>query len=346
MHDDALDGALERFATRGPEFGPGLSNHGPMAAEALVALGRGEEVERWARWYIDRLGDAPSAHNPIDPTNWREALGDIARAADWSAFFARELEVHPWRDAVATWGPRLMPGIMAGATHGVLRTAHAVRSLERGETRGRVRELAEGLAYFAARYQPLPGAPGAGGALLPSDAIARVQRMPADAPRRGLIFKVVGGVPAETFAPAINLVDDTVDAGAFIASLTRTFVRQYLANADAAAIAFIHTVTAPASLRTLAPYFAEEDARGALRYAWQACAAVYAAYARMPAAPLPGDIAPATFDRADLVEQAVAARDEHAIKFTEACLREYAESADAAFIEAARDVVRRLRAPA
>lgn len=344
MHDDALDGALERFASRGPEFGPGLSNHGPMAAEALVALGRADAVERWAGWYIERLGDAPGARNPIDATNWREALGDIARAADWSAFFARELGEHPWRDVVGVWAPRFMPGIMAGATHGVLRTAHAVRSLERGETPRRVHELGEGLAYFAARYQPLPAVAGAGGALLPADAIARVQRMPEDAPRRGLIFKVVGEVPAETFAAAINLVDATVDADAFIGNLTRTFVRQYTANADAAAIAFIHTVTAPASLRTLVPYLAADAARDALRYAWQACAAVYAAYARMPAAPLPPASSPSEFDRADLIEQAVAARDEHAIKFTEACFREYAATGDAAFIDAARDVVRRLRA--
>lgn len=345
MHAGMLDDALGRFAARGPEFGPGLSNHGPMAAEALVALGRGEEVERWAGWYISRLGDAPQVRNPIGADNWRGALGDIARVADWSAFFRRKVAEHPWREVVATWTPRLVPGIMAGATHGVLRTAHAVRSLERGETPRRVEELADGLGYFAARYQALPTAPGRGGALSPSEAIAHVQRMADDAPRRGLIFKVVAQVPAERFADAINLVDPDVDPAMFIGDLTRTFVRQYLANADAAAIAFIHTVTAPASLRTLAPYLSPDDARDALRYAWQACAAVYAAYARAPQRPLVSDGAEGgAFDRADLVEQAVAARDEHAIKFTEACLREYDASGDGAFIDAARDAVRRLRA--
>ena len=39
-NEDALDEALERLARKGPEYGGGLSNHGPMAAEALVALGR------------------------------------------------------------------------------------------------------------------------------------------------------------------------------------------------------------------------------------------------------------------------------------------------------------------
>ena len=49
-------------------------------------------------------------------------------------------------------------------------------------------------------------------------------------------------------------------------------------------------------------------------------------------------------DTADIVDQAVAARDEHAIKFTEACLREHAMHPDAIYIDAARDVVQRLRA--
>jgi len=34
----AIDSALERLRETGPEFTGGLSNHGPMAAEALVAL--------------------------------------------------------------------------------------------------------------------------------------------------------------------------------------------------------------------------------------------------------------------------------------------------------------------
>ena len=45
---NVLDSVLERFATTGPEYGPGLSNHGPMASEALVVLGRPEAAEAWA----------------------------------------------------------------------------------------------------------------------------------------------------------------------------------------------------------------------------------------------------------------------------------------------------------
>ena len=342
MTSETLDGALERFASRGPEFGPGLSNHGPMAAEALVALGRADAVEAWSEWYARRLEDPLPRSSPIPRDGWREALGDIRRAGDWTQFFVRELGEHPWQGVLDEWVARLAPGMIAGATHGILRTAHAVRSLDRGENRQRLRELADGLAYWAARYQPLPSSNGvANGTSGVPDALRRVERMDAGASRRGLIFEVVRSIDSATFAPVIAYLDTSVAVDAFVSDATRTFVRQYLANAQASAIAFVHTVTAPSALRILAPHLAPSTTRSAMRYAWQACAAIYAAYGGGDS-PVIEDASP--LDRPDLIDRAVAARDEHAIKFTEACLREYACTPDPAFLLAADDAVRRLRA--
>ena len=39
-----IDEALEIVHRTGPEFGPGLSNHAPMGAEAMVAMGRADAV--------------------------------------------------------------------------------------------------------------------------------------------------------------------------------------------------------------------------------------------------------------------------------------------------------------
>ena len=36
--EHVLDESLNRLAATGPEFGGGLSNHGPMGAEALVVV--------------------------------------------------------------------------------------------------------------------------------------------------------------------------------------------------------------------------------------------------------------------------------------------------------------------
>jgi hypothetical protein len=311
-----------------------------MAVDALVAMGRGDGVERWAEWYATRLDEPPSAKNPIAQDGWREALGNIRRAGDWSAFFRRELGEQTWRDVLRTWAPRLLPGMMAGATHGILRTAHAVRAIERTETPQRIGELAEGLAYWAARYQELPSASAAPGSLAAADALQRVAFL--DDTRRGrfLIFEQVKALPADEFAPAISLIDVDRALEIFVDDITRTFVRQYLANAGHAAIGFVHTVTAPSALRTLAPLLDAATQRQAMRYAWQACAAIYGAYGRAGEAPALGAV---DVDAEDLIDRAVAARDEHAIKFTEACLREHRRSGDGAFIAAAADACQRLR---
>lgn len=341
MTDTVFDEVLDRFARTGPEFGPGLSNHGPMGAEALVTMGRSEVIRGWSEWYAARLREHPAARNPIAPEDWREALGDIGRAGDWVAFFDHELQAVPWRNVLDRWVVRLGPGVMAGATHGILRTAHAVRALSSGDGRRRRHELAEGLGYWAARYQELPGKPGAAGTLDVPGALATVPRSAGSIQHRGLIFETVKEIDAGSFAPVINSVA-TADLDEFVSGITRTFVRQYLANSGHASIAFVHTVTAPSALRILAPHLTPKTRAAAARYAWQAVASIYAAYATGEAPDVPVDAADA-LDAADLIDQAVAARDEHAIKFTEACLREHRSTGDPAFIVAARDAVVRLK---
>ncbi len=338
-----LDEALDRFATTGPEFGGGLANHGPMATEALMALGRADALPLWTEWYAGRLSEHPQARNPIAAADWREALGEVGRVGDWIAYFEGEVREQPWRDLLETWVGRLGPGFMASATHGMLRTAHAVRSLAGGESPVRLREFAEGLGYWAARYQELPSATGAAGAMRVSDALTRVPRVDPARRKYGFIFDAVKVIDAEAFGPVLNYVATDVDIDTFISDVTRTFVRHYLANAQKAGIGFVHTVTAPSALRILAPHLSDGTRVAAMRYAWQACASIYAAYGDVAPDGVPAVEGPVAFDAADLIDQAVTGRDEHAIKFTEACLREHRISGDPAFIVAARDAVVRFR---
>ena len=106
-------------------------------------------------------------------------------------------------------------------------------------------------------------------------------------------------------------------------------------------IAFVHTVTAPSALRLLAPYLSDADARLAARYAWQACAAIYAWYSTPPP-PSTADLTPPTEDSEALLDRAVAAGGAHTIKFTEACLREYALNPKPVYLVAARDAAERV----
>src|SRR5215813_14036795 len=157
-----LDEAYQRLHATGPEFDGWLSNHGPMAAEAMVRHGHADTVHRWLDGYMRRLEEFPRGSGPIG-SDWQDALGDPRRIADWTACFGREVAEQPWRQTLETWWPRLLPGVVAAATHGVIRVGHAVRALaEDGEDADHLAELAHGLAYWAARWQPVPGVPTAG----------------------------------------------------------------------------------------------------------------------------------------------------------------------------------------
>src|SRR5207244_2205351 len=175
-----IDDALEVLKDTGPEFGGGLSNHGPMAAEALIALGRSDLVMTCVERYLPSLDEHPAARRAISHDDWRTALGDNRRVGDWIAFFDGELVDRPWEAVLDEWAIRLAPGLVAAGTHGLIRTAHAVRSLGEAETPARRHELAEGLGYWAARYHPLPEQRAREGNLKPSQAIGRVERLPPE----------------------------------------------------------------------------------------------------------------------------------------------------------------------
>src|SRR5206468_6951527 len=114
----------------------------------------------------------PEAVEAITVETWPQAIGDIRRITDWTTFFRHQLDEAPIGDVLGLWVPRLLPGLMAAATHGVIRTAHALRSLGELDTPPRRAELAAGLAYWAARYQTLPGTVSLTGRLRVDDALA------------------------------------------------------------------------------------------------------------------------------------------------------------------------------
>src|SRR5262249_12460523 len=66
----AMDEALERLRGRGPEMTTGMQSHGPMAAQALVALGRGDAAQ-WADRYRRHLGLMPAVTSPLNIETWR-----------------------------------------------------------------------------------------------------------------------------------------------------------------------------------------------------------------------------------------------------------------------------------
>ncbi len=342
---DPIDEAYAIFARTGPEFGGGLSNHGPMASEALAAMRRPGAVARWAQRYTKRLEPHPSASSRIserDSANdWREALGRQKRVGDWIVFFDESLKQAPWRVVLDRWVARLAPGIAAAAFHGVLRTAHAARSLGDRENATRLHELAEGLGYWAATYQPLPGSLDGPRDALPSRAIESVERLPRERRKLGG-FLTDGIAQLATFAPfndVVAMVDTRGDLSVLLSDLTETFARVYVKNAIGigGVIVFIHCVTGSGAVRNVSPYINDETARAAARYAWQAAAGLYAAFGIASPSHEEPRLPHLSID--ELTDRAIANADEHAIKFTEACIHEYSLNPKPVYLAAATHAI-------
>src|SRR5271154_6435676 len=320
-----LDETLDLMAPMGPDLANGFSNHAPMAIEAMCAMRRADAVMPWFDGYRASLAPRRARVARLTDESWRAALGDSRRTEDWFEFFRNEIEERPWAELLDTWAARL--------------------ALE--DNTSRRRELADGLAYWAAEYMPLPAARHKSARAMPSQAIARVQIIPPET-RPGKLGALTDALAQlDSFPPfkdTLDAVDPAGDASAFLSDLAGTFARVFLANAHDTytTIAFVHAVTGPSALRPLLPYLRDETAHSALAYAWQAAAAMYATFGTR------ADLSRIYIDEAkvpdadELIDRAIACGDEHAIKFTEVCLREHAFKADHAFFAAAAHAIQML----
>ncbi|WP_206185114.1 questin oxidase family protein [Thermoactinospora rubra] len=350
MSGGVLNEAYERFHRTGPEWGEDqLTNHGPMAVEVLVRRGRADRVDRWVQAYLDRLDEMPSRTADITDADWREALGDGRRVGDWAAYFGRALAERPWREVLATWWERLLPGIVAGTTHGVIRVGHVVRALLAGaETPATLDELAHGLAFWAARSRPFPPAGPPSGRLSPPAALRSVPRIPDQrgnvAGRFGQLAHLPGWKAAVAgLAPAATPEEVPVRLADLVAAATLG----YLAHGHGQPVLLVHTATAPNAVLHTLPALPRELWAPSLTAIWTTTAAIYSAYAPPEAAPRsalptppggPGAVA-------EVLERAVDHADEHVIKFTDTAAEVYTRTGNPDALAAALRVTE-LIAPA
>lgn len=322
-----LDEALERLHTSGPERLGRLTNHAPMVVETLASRGQSVAVHRWLDRYEVKLEEFPASVAPVTEANWHTALGDPRRAADWIAYFSRELADHPWRELLAVWWPRLLPGIYGGSTHPVIRVGHTVRTLiEGGENAPRVTELAHGLGYWAARHRPISGITQLPDVADATEALAAVP--PIGDPRGGFPdrLSVVDRLP--TWAAGVN---DPEDVRRRLAELVRAATHRYATHGHGEETMLVHAATAPnAVLRTL-PALPRTLWVPSLHAAWTASAAVTAMY--------PTEVpityaSPGRITAEEAFERALAHGDEHVIKLTDTAMDVDDEQALAAALRA------------
>ena len=344
METQVLDDALTVFAATAPQYGSlGLANHGPMVAEALAHLGRDDAISGWVERYRRRLDVAPApATRPLTEEDWPAALGQADRFPEWLALFEREVADRPPGAVVGEWAPRLLPGAVGAATHGLIRTGHAVRALAAADTAPRRLEVASGLAFWASSYRELPGPPLLIGHEGVAEALADLPYLPEEAPRQVLISDMVAGVDeiADEFEQAVASLGWTGGAVELLDELAAGGARAYLRNADAGGtIGLLHAITSPLAAELLLPWLAEEDRDAALGYVWQAVAALHVAYDVDRQSPEPDQHVPSADS---LVDGALASGDEHAIKLTEATLRSFERNGEPALLWAAADASTRL----
>lgn len=342
MDTAILNEAYERLRATGPEWGADtLTNHGPMAVEVLVRRGHADEVHRWVDAYIARLDELPAAGDRITPHNWREALGDGRRIGDWTRYLERQVAEQPWRDVLAAWWPRLLPGIAAGATHGVIRTSHAVRTLLGGdEERPALTELAHALAFWAARWRPVPGVAEPAGA---SDAGAALDAVPRLADQQGPIAGRLARLGTLAQWPpalaALRGASEPADVPARLADLVSAATARYLRYGQASPVLLVHTATAPNAVLHTLPALPDQAWLPSLAAVWAASAAITAAYAPAAgAAPAEHRAPPGQDAAADLLERAVAHGDEHVIKFTDTAVDAFGYAHDPDVLAAAARV--------
>jgi hypothetical protein len=297
---DTVNEALDRLAVYGPEWGPGFAFHAPMVAEALASLGYYDQVPEWieSNRRIRRYSPMPGPQRSLDrsdPADLDAARGDGARFADWVGLFDRELAERPWREVLRSWWPRLLPGLCGALGHGMIRTAHAARVLNTvtEPTAAQRHELAQGLAFWAARYwSPAPPGPDS-----PLAAAAALNPTPHEARAR--------------------LLEATATAAGVLAD-----------RAPIPTIPLVHMVTIPAAVDLLLPVLPVELHPDSYRFAVQASAAVLRSFSAhlQPADRQAGGGEPPPLGQS--VAEAVETGDEHAIKLVEVCVRSSAAHPD------------------
>jgi len=307
----SLDAALSALVTFGPEYGPALSSHVPMAAEALERLGHPEVLGPYVEAWLPKL-------RPFTPAR----DGGIA---EYPAALERA------ESSVRTRGPAgalehglgaFVPGLHGAAFHGLLRVGHAARAVFRHDTGPRRRELACALAYAEVRAAPeLPATVKLTTAHATfEEALVDARPTPhAAVARRGIItpdlLARIGD--GEELRAACERATLPPEPAAAADAVLRAALRLYVASDHdpSADFVLLHGVTAAETTRALCPWVGA-GAGALVRSMATAIVALRVAYVPRVGAFLPSA---APLDEA-LVARAVGTLDDHAIKLAAACV--------------------------
>jgi hypothetical protein len=331
-----LHALLDDGLALSPEYGGGMANHLPMALEALDWLGASEaQMRAFFASYSRRLqrDPTPVELDPAPSTDWRALRGHIDAFGALRAFFAASLAARG-RDAVLRDTlPALVDGTAGAFFHGPIRVAHAVESAHDGE-------LAAALAYWTARWIPLPEPARADHRF--TDTTAWLDALDARARETDPAWRPAAPLLSERMQQAVRTtawleLADGLDAGAgdidaLLHDLAKATAARYAATAN---FAVLHLATASRAAWVLAPWLPSNVA------AWAPLLhAVAAASLASRAVPLNREVAATSLAWPDVRRLACASDDDHVIKLVHAMAMQHERSPDAVWLAAARVAVK------
>lgn len=291
-----FDRGLERLLSFGPTFGRSLSNHGPMALEALTSLGAENLHEAFVNRYLPRLEPADHEYPPV---------GGIGR----------------WQPALLLELPSLVAKAGSQAGHGLLRVAHAVRSLERADTEVRRRELSAALDYWSSGA-PLPAPDRLTGTVPLADVFAALPRLSDDERRDGLLTRnLMTAARREDVAELLASIESATSIPDRFDDLALAAGQAFVGNRGIEAFALLHGVTVTTMARILLEYL-DEPVQRRLEAAVTGFAVAAIVGFDLGDGPLPEASTPGRRSERPVHELALSLAsvlDDHHIKFADAC---------------------------
>lgn len=295
----AYPDALEVFLCTDGSYAGGLTNHGPMATEALVSMGAERWIGPFVEAYRPRLDVVP-CHDAHAPEDWRSWLHEVL--------------------------PDLIPAVAAQAGHGLLRVAHAIRGIERADAAGNStelyrREMSAAVEYWRRGGPGLPGPVRLSGHLTPEDWESTLNRLDAARRPEGLLtltLRMAASTPA--YADRVAALAPSTDSEPTLDALALSSMGFLVQNSGLAAFALLHGATVSNMSRVLLTYL--DDAN---RMRLEASVAGFVAAAVIGFDESGGladheHLSDGTVDPESLADAAGATLEDHTIKFTDACL--------------------------
>ncbi len=159
----------------------------------------------------------------------------------------------PWDAVLTRWWPRLVPGAVASAAHGLIRTGHAVRALREEATAPRLVELGYALGYWAARWQPVPRPEPTRGS---ADVGVALDSLPARQLTGGIRTRLASLADDATWPAVLGAVEPVADpltVPAALDALVDAAVTRYGRWGQAAPVMLFHSATAPRAVALVLP---------------------------------------------------------------------------------------------